>query len=213
MENNKDNLLIERIKSGDSLAFQELLDENFKKSKSIIQKQYGLLHHDLEDVMQATSLKVWKHLKSFKQQTNFYNWFFSVFKNEALRLLYERNEINKNELSNIQINGDFDPEENINTLYLNALDTILNDTAKTFLEKKEDIALYKEAIINMLANLKTHHREIIELILIQEKSYKEAADILNIPLGSIMSRLHYAKIEAQKIVIEYSRNNEIELPI
>jgi RNA polymerase sigma-70 factor (ECF subfamily) len=213
MENTNNSLLIDKIKNGDIQAFQEFLEENFKKSKCIIQKQYRLSYHDLEDIIQITSLKAWKSIRNLKKINEPYNWFFSIFKNETIRFLVHKNEIEKNEISDLTFSEEIDFCKNDNIYHLTVLDQILNDTAKTFLEKKEDIEEYKRVIHYMMTKLKKNHKEIIELILVQEKSYKEASDILKIPLGSIMSRLHYAKLEAQKIINEYSKSINIELAI
>lgn len=206
-------VLIHRAQSGDEQAFQQLLDLNFIKSKAIIQKQFKLSYHDLQDLMQSTSLLVWKNFKDFRTETSFFSWFYTIFKNETLAFLNKRNIIEKHELSDVIIDAERGEDRDTHKVYVNSLDAILDDTARTFLEKKEDILQYKLAIIEMLASLKSHHRDIINMIMIEGKSYKEVADILNIPLGSVMSRLHYAKIEAQKIINEYSRTNDIELAL
>lgn len=202
--------LLKLAQTGDESAFQALLEINFIKSKAIIQKQYGLSFHDLQDIMQTTSLFVWKHLKQCKENTAFYNWFYSVFKSKTVDFLRQRNEIEEHELGNVAFDAE-ELEENPNKIYINSLHAILNDTARTFIERKEAITEYKTMIFKMMLALKEHHREIINLILIEEKSYKEVSKILDIPLGSVMSRLYYAKIEAKKIIKEYARNNNVEL--
>ena len=206
----QEDALLKSAKSGDNKAFEELLQLNFIKSKSIIQKQFKLSYHDLQDIMQTTSLNVWKHFNDNRHYRSFYNWFFTIFKNETLNYLKTRNKIEQNELTNVNLSGNKESGANDTLVYLKGLDDILENTAHTFLEQKERIQQYRLMIIDLLSKLKEHHREIIQMIMIEGKTYKEAAALLQIPKGSVMSRLHYAKLASRKIINAYSKSNNIE---
>jgi RNA polymerase sigma-70 factor (ECF subfamily) len=205
--------MLQMSQMGDNKAFEDLLEISFLKSKSIIQKQFNLSHHDLEDIIQSTSLTIWRKIKECKTTTSFYSWFYSVFKHQTIDFLRNKNEIETNEVSNILPNLNENDPNNEEKVYLNSLDIILADTARTFMERKEDMANYQLVILEMMKNLKEHHKQIINLILVEEKSYQEVSEILDIPLGSVMSRLYYAKIEAKKIINEYSKSNNIEFAL
>jgi RNA polymerase sigma-70 factor (ECF subfamily) len=59
--------------------------------------------------------------------------------------------------------------------------------------------------------LSLSHREILELILEKEMSYEEAARKLNIPIGTVMSRLFFAKKHAKQILKQYDKFSAIQL--
>lgn len=198
------NDLIHLAKNGDENAFKELFENNFYKSKFLIKRQFNLSYEDLEDIMQKTSFKVWKNLNSFRGKVSFYNWFYSIFRNEALNFVNKKNKISFYEKNNLNINY-------VHELYKDSSEIILLDTAQTFLEKKEEIQEYKKIIDDLFTKLSPNHQKIIKLILVDGKTYKEASDILGISIGSIMSRFFYAKKKSQKIISEYSKSNELEL--
>lgn len=205
MEAQNEQELIILAQKGNDEAFKELLNINFNKSKLVIQKHFNLSKHNLEDIMQNTSIKIWQHLKEYDTYNNFYNWFFTLFKNEAVRFLKKKNIIDSNELSNIALESE---ESDINDERISAksVDFILQETARTFLEKKEKIQEYQKLIDNLFQNLSKNHREIIQMILIDGRTYKDVANTLQLPVGSVMSRLFYAKKESQKIINEYSKS-------
>jgi len=201
--------LIKSAKSGNHESFSKLLKIHFDKSQGNIQQQFRLSYHDLEDIKQIVSIKLWSKLNHFKNGLNFYNWFYTIFKNETVSFLMKSNEINKNELTNVILNAEKDYiNENPHKFHVTSLDIILNDTAQTFLEKKEQIDIYKRTILSLFGKLKNNHKQMLELVLLEEKSYKEISKILKIPIGSVMSRFFYAKKQAKKILKEMSKNKE-----
>lgn len=208
---NKQELLLS-AQNGNQESFEELLKINFNKSKTVIQKHFNISKHNLDDIMQNTSVKVWQHFKEYHSYENFYNWFFTIFKNESVRFLKYRNKIELNELTNLTLDTE-DNEAKDNVLAIKTLDFILQDTARTFLEKKEKIQEYQKLIDNLFSKLSANHKKIVEMILVDGKSYQEVASELGLPIGSVMSRLYYAKKESQKIINEYSKLNESEFNV
>ena len=158
--------------------------------------------------MQNTSFKIWQHIGKYKDKS-FYNWFFTLFKNEAIRFLKLRNIVEANELTGLVMSSDYNKNSNEETS-INSLNLILKDTARTFLEKKEEIKEYQQIIENLFLKLSPNHKEIIQMVLIDDKTYEEASSLLKIPKGSVMSRLYYAKKEAQKHIQSYIEKENIE---
>ena len=200
--------LLSSAQKGDNQSFEELLLINFRKSKPIIQRRFKLSNQNLEDIMQNTSLKIWQHIGKYNDKS-FYNWFFTIFKNEAIRFLKLRNIIEANEFTGLIMNSEDgnNPKEEVS---INSLDLVLQDTARTFLEKKEEIKEYQQIIDALFLKLSPNHKEIIQMVLIDDKTYEEASSLLKIPKGSVMSRLYYAKKEAQKHIQSYIEKEKIE---
>jgi RNA polymerase sigma-70 factor (ECF subfamily) len=209
MNNEYEKNLIILAQKGDNASFKEILKINFKSSMSAIRKRFRLSSFDLDDVMQNTSLRVWRNLKNYHDIEHFSNWFFVIFRNEAIRFLSLKNKTELNEVPNIEINVDDDLFSNDNNS-LKPLDFILADTARTFLERKERIHEYQQILDNLFQHLSSDHKEIIQLVLVDGNTYQEAADLLKIPKGSIMSRLFYARKESQKIINEYAKLNDLK---
>jgi RNA polymerase sigma-70 factor (ECF subfamily) len=209
MNNEYEKNLIILAQKGDNASFKEILKINFKSSMSAIRKRFRLSSFDLDDVMQNTSLRVWRNLKNYHDIEHFSNWFFVIFRNEAIRFLSLKNKTELNEVTNIEINVDDDLFSNDNNS-LKPLDFILADTARTFLERKERIHEYQQILDNLFQHLSSDHKEIIQLVLVDGNTYQEAADLLKIPKGSIMSRLFYARKESQKIINEYAKLNDLK---
>lgn len=209
MNNEYEKNLIILAQKGDNASFKEILKINFKSSMSAIRKRFRLSSFDLDDVMQNTSLRVWRNLKNYHDIEHFSNWFFVIFRNEAIRFLSLKNKTELNEVPNIEINVDDDLFSNDNNS-LKPLDFILTDTARTFLERKERIHEYQQILDNLFQHLSSDHKEIIQLVLVDGNTYQEAADLLKIPKGSIMSRLFYARKESQKIINEYAKLNDLK---
>jgi RNA polymerase sigma-70 factor (ECF subfamily) len=209
MNNEYEKNLIILAQKGDNASFKEILKINFKSSMPAIRKRFRLSSFDLDDVMQNTSLRVWRNLKNYHDIEHFSNWFFVIFRNEAIRFLSLKNKTELNEVPNIEINVDDDLFSNDNNS-LKPLDFILADTARTFLERKERIHEYQQILDNLFQHLSSDHKEIIQLVLVDGNTYQEAADLLKIPKGSIMSRLFYARKESQKIINEYAKLNDLK---
>jgi RNA polymerase sigma-70 factor (ECF subfamily) len=209
MNNEYEKNLIILAQKGDNASFKEILKINFKSSMSAIRKRFRLSSFDLDDVMQNTSLRVWRNLKNYHDIEHFSNWFFVIFRNEAIRFLSLKNKTELNEVPNIEINVDDDLFSNDNNS-LKPLGFILADTAITFLERKERIHEYQQILDNLFQHLSSDHKEIIQLVLVDGNTYQEAADLLKIPKGSIMSRLFYARKESQKIINEYAKLNDLK---
>jgi len=138
---------------------------------------------DALDLSQEAFFRAFKAIKSFKIDRNFYTWFYKILKNICINH-YKR--IKRRSV----VFSDADESEG-STLYLSPL-----ATPDEIFEEHE----MREALWKGLMQLKKEDREIILLKDFQEMSYKEIAEILNIPLGSVMSRLYYSKKKLAKIL-------------
>ena len=64
-----------------------------------------------------------------------------------------------------------------------------------------------DEVIDALDSLPRHYREVVELVDLEGMPYKEAADELGIPLGTVMSRLHRARRSMRKQLGDYARDH------
>jgi RNA polymerase sigma-70 factor (ECF subfamily) len=130
--------------------------------------------NDAEDLVQETYLKALRSFASFQSGTNFRAWIFQILRNNFLssRSTLER-----------RMTDAMDSEEDGPEL---AVDT---ETPETVLMNRFNSQLVQRAI----DDLPVHYREILLLCEVEEMSYQEIAEILTIPMGTVMLRLARAR--------------------
>jgi RNA polymerase sigma-70 factor, ECF subfamily len=156
-----------------SAAFEELALPLFG---SLYNFAGWLVHNsnDAEDLVQETYLKALRSFASFQLGTNFRAWMFRILKNTFL------SSISKLERRMTDAR-DFDedrPELAVDTR-----------TPETILVNRANTQLVQRAIDDLPA----HYREPLLLCDVEEMSYQEIAEILSIPVGTVMSRLARAR--------------------
>jgi len=129
---------------------------------------------DAEDLVQETCLKALRGFASFQPGTNFRAWIFQILRNT---IWSSRSKLERR----MTVAMDFEEEGP-------AL-AVDNETPETLLMKRSDSGLLQKAI----DNLAVHHREILLLCEVEEMSYREIAEILSIPTGTVVSRLARAR--------------------
>jgi RNA polymerase sigma factor (sigma-70 family) len=139
--------------------------------------------HDAEDLVQETFLKALRNFQSFQSGTNFRAWVYRILHNTFL-----------NSRSGLRAAStvSLDSEEEGPELATE------NETPETILLRSSSSQLVQSAI----DDLPVHFRETLLLCDVEEMSYRETADILSIPMGTVMSRL----ARARKLVRESLRN-------
>jgi RNA polymerase sigma-70 factor (ECF subfamily) len=125
---------------------------------------------DAEDLVQETYAKALKGIKSFRDGTNFRAWIYRILRNTFLT-----------SRSGLKVQ---------NTVFLE--DEEGDGTVPAHSVTPEFIVLQLEnstAVIDAIASLPIIYREVVLLSDIEELSYKEIAQVLAVPIGTVMSRL------------------------
>jgi RNA polymerase sigma-70 factor, ECF subfamily len=130
---------------------------------------------DAEDLVQETYAKALKGFKSFEPGTNLRAWMYRILRNTFLT---SRSGLAAQNTSSLE---DDETHES-----LVASHTI---TPELLLLQHEN----QQAVMDALASIPVHYREIILLCDIEELSYREISEVLAIPLGTVMSRLSRAR--------------------
>jgi RNA polymerase sigma-70 factor, ECF subfamily len=125
---------------------------------------------DAEDLVQETYLKALRGFASFQPGTNFRAWMFQILRNTFLS---SRSKLEW------RMTEAMDSEEDGPEL---AVDS---ETPETILVNRSDSKLVRRAI----DDLPVHYRETLLLCEVEEMSYQEIAEVLSIPIGTVMSRL------------------------
>jgi len=155
-----------------------LFDSAHNFAHRLVQNQ-----NDAEDLVQETYLKALRNFTSFQPGTNFRAWIFQILKNTFLS---SRSKLER------RMTVAMDPEEGSPVL------PATSRTPESALIERSGI----DAIRYAIEQLPIIFREVILLRDVEDASYQEIADILSIPIGTVMSRL----ARARKVVRESLRS-------
>jgi RNA polymerase sigma-70 factor (ECF subfamily) len=176
-----DGELLTRYTAGDEAAFREIVDR-YKNSLHAFLRQFLNRHDLVEDVFQETFLQLFTSRASFDVSRPLRPWLFTIAANKAKDALrkYQRT-------SAIPIGTMGDSQE---LSFDDMLNAVTSDSTMPHeeLQKGETASRVEQIIADMPENL----REILLLAYFERFSYKQMAEILSIPIGTVKSRLHTA---------------------
>ena len=146
---------------------------------------------DAEDLVQETYLKAYRHYRRFEEGTNFKAWLFRIMKNTFI------NGYRKKKLQPAKV--DFEEiEGGLESLVLpDGRETALDPEAR-FLESEMDDGVQKA-----MAELPRDYRIVVLLADLEGFAYKEVAAILEIPVGTVMSRLYRGRRLLERALLAY----------
>jgi len=181
LKNKADAELLARYGAGDEAAFREIVSR-YKNSLYLFLSRFLNRQDLVEDVFQETFLQLFTSRDSFDTSRPLRPWLFTIAANKAKDALRKRQRTVA-----IPIGTIAEPEEMSFGDVLNAL-TSDSVTPYEKLQEGETAAQVRRIISNMPENL----REILVLAYFNRFSYKQMAQILSIPIGTVKSRLHTA---------------------
>ena len=173
--------LLEHYMDGDEAAFQEIV-ARYKNSLYAFLKQFLNRMDLVEDVFQETFLQLFTSRASFDRSRPLRPWLFTIAANKAKDALRKSQRTSAVPIGAISEAQDMSFDEMLNTL--GADNVVPHDE----LEKNETANQVNEVIAGLPENL----REILILAYFNKFSYKQMADVLSIPIGTVKSRLHTA---------------------
>jgi RNA polymerase sigma-70 factor (ECF subfamily) len=159
--------LIAQAQQGDRRAFGELVRCHRDGVVNVVYRMCGDANL-AEDAAQEAFIRAWKHLPSYRPRSPFRNWVYRIANNAAVDVLRRRRE----------------------TVDADALPLASSGAGpEATMVSKERSMRVKEAV----SNLPEASRAVLVLREYEGLSYKEIADTLSIPIGTVMSRLNYAR--------------------
>lgn len=180
--------LMEKFQSGYEEAFTILVDR-FKDRLHNFLYRYTHDHQDCEDLVQETFLRVYRSRHSYERIAKFSTWMYTIALNLA-KSLYKK----KQRMTTITIHEDeSDPDDQPMKLEDS---NILPDQS---LHEKMCIDHLEKA----LEELSDDFREVIVLRDIQQMAYDEIAEITDLPMGTVKSRINRGRAQLQDILEEY----------
>ena len=151
---------------------------------------------DAEDLVQETYIKGWRSFRTFQEGTNLRAWLFRIMTNTYI------NKYNAQKRKGTEVELD-DVEELFLYKRLGSIDqSQLSSSAEDqMLELFTD-----DEVKNALEELPEDFRIPVLLSDVDGFSYKEISEMLEIPIGTVMSRLHRGRKAMQKMLYEYARD-------
>ncbi len=188
-----DHDLVQRVQAGDTAAFRALFDKYHRRAFAVAM---GVVKNedDALDAVQEAFVKVHKNIHKFEGSSSFYTWLYRIVMNVSIDHVRRTSR---------RKNLDFD-ERALHEESQVAGDGALVPSITNANPGKA--ALRRElgsAIQAALQELPEHHRAVIILREIEGMSYEEMAEALEVPKGTVMSRLFHARKKMQAALAPY----------
>ena len=167
--------------AGDKSAFKEIVNR-YKDILYVFLRRFLNQYDLVEEVFQETFLQLYKSKDKFDPEKPLRPWLFTIAANKARDLLRKRQRSGAISLGAIAEPAELTVDDVVNSLVSYEI-TPYDEAAKTETANK-----VRAIIADMPANLK----EILLLAYFEQFSYKQMAQILSIPIGTVKSRLHTA---------------------
>ncbi len=185
-----DEALVQRAQKGDTHAFDQLVRRHFDRI-------YGLLYHmmahrqDAEDLAQTVFIRAYRSLRRFRNESSFGTWLYRIAVNAAITALGRRGR----RVGEVSFD-DLDAEVEKDKAYVQL---VSGHTPRLELDRKELQARLNEA----LQALSDTHRAVVVMHDIQGLPHEEIARVLGVPVGTVRSRLFYARKQLQSALGEF----------
>ncbi|MHC4424523.1 MAG: RNA polymerase sigma factor [Planctomycetota bacterium] len=165
-----EQILLLRCQIGDRDALAELIDRYGRPLRYFISR---LLENNemAEDVFQDTWLTVIRRIHGLKEVDAFPTWLYRIARNKVYQQLRRKKMVSELD-ENISV-----PKDNENDVFL------LEDVAQ---------------VHRCLKELRPEHREVLMLRFLEQMSYQQISQVVNCNVGTVRSRIYYAKIALKK---------------
>jgi len=176
-----DEDLIERFQNGDEQAYIELVNRYRDRLMNFVYR-FVNDYEQSEDIAQETLIKLYTHKHYYKKIAKFSTWIYTIAANLA------KSELRKKKTRKVTNLSQMSTQEKEYELPADQPDT---DQAieSEFIEKRIQAAIQK---------LPLHFKTVTILREIQELSYEEISKIVDVPLGTVKSRINRARLQLQK---------------
>src|SRR5215472_12398335 len=184
-----EGVLVQRARGGDLKAYDELVRRYQERIYATIYHMTSN-HEDANDLAQESFVKAFQALKSFKGGSSFYTWLYRIAVNKTINFLKQRKNRQHMSLNDLDFNAEHDPD----LVALISDKTPRREAGLTELQEKLNAALLK---------LSEHHRLAVVLHDVQGLSHEEIAKIMHCNIGTVRSRLFYARQQLQALLADY----------
>jgi RNA polymerase sigma-70 factor (ECF subfamily) len=182
-----DTELVLRCQSGDVVAFDQLVTRHRQRAFAMV---YQIVRNeeDAWDITQDGFIKAWRSIGTFHRGSSFYTWLYRIMANLGIDAVRKKKVSGSQEFDDAVSPGAVDP----------AARTVPSAAATpgTGMDARD----LGERINQALTELSPEHRAVITLREVEGMDYQEIADALHCSIGTVMSRLFYARKKLQTLL-------------
>ena len=181
--------LVLRVRRGDLTAYDELVRRYQERIYATIYHMTSN-HEDANDLAQEAFIKAFHALKSFKGGSSFYTWVYRIAVNKTINFLKQRKNKAQLSLDDLDFNAEHDPD----------LVALISDKTP---RRDVSLAELQEKLNTAMQKLSEPHRLVVTLHDVQGLSHEEIAKIMECNIGTVRSRLFYARQQLQAYLSDY----------
>jgi RNA polymerase sigma-70 factor (ECF subfamily) len=184
-----ESTLVRQAQDGDLTSYDELVRRYQERVYATIYHMTAN-HEDAGDLAQETFIKGYQALHSFKGDSSFYTWLYRIAVNKTINFLKQRRHRSQLSLNDLDFNTEKDP------------DLVALISEKT---PRRDVNLseLQEKLTDAMMKLSEVHRLVVTLHDIQGLPHEEIASIMDCNVGTVRSRLFYARQQLQAYLSDY----------
>jgi RNA polymerase sigma factor RpoE len=181
--------LVRRARTGDLAAYDELVRRYHERVYATVYHMTAN-HEDANDLTQEAFIKAYQALKSFKGGSSFYTWVYRIAVNKTINFLKQRRNRAQISLNDIDFNAEHDPD----------LVALISDKTP---RREVSLSELQEKLNAAMQKLSEPHRLVVTLHDVQGLSHEEIAEIMDCNIGTVRSRLFYARQQLQAHLSDY----------
>jgi RNA polymerase sigma-70 factor (ECF subfamily) len=182
-------VLVQRARQGDLTAYDELVQRYQERIYATVYHMTSN-HEDANDLAQESFIKAFQALKSFKGGSSFYTWLYRIAVNKTINFLKQRKNRIHLSLNDLDFNAEHDPD----------LVAFVSDKTP---RREANLSELQEKLNTALMKLSEPHRLVVVLHDVQGLSHEEIAKIMECNIGTVRSRLFYARQQLQAWLSDY----------
>lgn len=183
--------LVRRARGGDLDAYDGLVRRYQERIYATIYHMTSN-HEDANDLAQESFIKAFQALKTFKGGSSFYTWLYRIAVNKTINFLKQRKNRNHMSLNDLDFNAEHDPD----------LVALISDKTP---RRAADLTELQEKLNAAMLKLSEPHRLVVVLHDVQGLSHDEIAKVMDCNIGTVRSRLFYARQQLQGFLSDYLR--------
>jgi RNA polymerase sigma-70 factor (ECF subfamily) len=185
----EEEALVRKARLGDLEAYDELV-------RRYQERIYGTIYHmtanheDANDLAQESFIKAFQALKSFKGGSSFYTWLYRIAVNKTINFLKQRKNRIHMSLNDLDFNTEHDPD----------LVALISEKTP---HREVNLAELQEKLNEAMLKLSEPHRLVVVLHDVQGMAHDEIAKVMDCNIGTVRSRLFYARQQLQALLSDY----------
>jgi len=181
--------LVRKARHGDLESYDDLVRRYQERIYATIYHMTSN-HEDANDLAQEAFIKAFHALKSFKGGSSFYTWVYRIAVNKTINFLKQRKNKAQMSLDDLDFNAEHDPD----------LVALISDKTP---RREVNLAELQEKLNGAMQKLSESHRLVVTLHDVQGLSHEEIAKIMDCNIGTVRSRLFYARQQLQAYLSDY----------